>query len=175
MTHELQELDRRIERAIARIPDRLSNNAGERVRRDWAREFARCLGAAVMPVRHFALLPFHLHLLTDPVLMRLPTGYLVLDHPLTAEQFSWAFNIGWVHDCPTWWTLYGDRHPRLIVVSDRGKSLSVTDKLNRLSREGWHGPFEAPPSWSVVGPPTGVLRSLVLVEHPVDPAWFAQI
>jgi hypothetical protein len=172
---ELQELDRRIESTIPRVPDRLSTDAGRAIRAGWAREFARLLGAEVMPVRHFALLPFHLHLLTDPVLMRLPTGYLVLDHPLTAEQFSWAFNIGRVHDCPRWWTLYGNRHPRLIIVPDPGGALSLTDKLNRLSREGWHGPFEAPPTWAVVVPHSGPMRSLVRVEHPVDPAWFAQI
>jgi hypothetical protein len=173
----VRELDRRIESAIHRgPPDRLSTPKGEAVRVDWADTFARTLGGAVMPVRMLACLPFGPHLLTDPVVIRVRSGFVVLDHPENAGEFEWAFKHRskvLVHDCPTWRSLYENRHPRLIVCPDAGETLAVADLFNRL--DGWHGPFEAPPTWETVGLPTAPMRSLVRVEHPVDPAWFQQI
>jgi hypothetical protein len=181
VSEELAELDRRIEAAIRRVPDRLSRPKGERIRADWAREFARLLGGAVMPVRMFGLLPFHLHLLTDPLLLRLRTGYLVMDHPENAGEFEWAFELDTLRTpiqvlpCPRWWSLHENRHPRLIVVPDKGESLPVAELITWLTNQSWHGPYEAPPTWSVAGPQSGPFRSLFRVEHPVDPAWFERI
>ena len=176
------DLDRRIEAAIRRIPDRLSTPEGELVRLDWACTFALNLGGELAPVRHFAFLPFHLHLLTDPVLMRLRTGYLLLDHPQTVDLFDWAFEMdspcqrAQIVDVAHWWSLYDNRYPRLIVVPDRGESLLVAELLTRLTNQGWHGPYESPPTWEFAPGSSSrdPLRSLVRVERPVDPAWFEQ-
>jgi hypothetical protein len=181
VSEELAELDRRIEAAIRRVPDRLSRPKGEHIRADWAREFVRLLGGEVMPARMFALLPIHLHLLTDPLLLRLRTGYLVMDHPEGADEFDWAFELDTLRSfiqvlsCPRWWSLYENRHPRLIVVPDKGAALPVAELITRLADRGWHGPFEAPPTWEAVGPQSDLLRSLVRVERPVDPAWIERI
>jgi hypothetical protein len=175
----LQGLDRRIERAIVRIPDRLSTPQGEAVRVDWANTFARTLGGAVMPVRMLTCLPLGPHLLTDPVVIRVRFGFVVLDHPENAGEFDWAFNLHpsggctQVLDLPRWWSLHENRHPRLIAFPDARETLAAADLLNRL--DGWHGPFEAPPAWGAVGPQTEPMRSLVRVKHPVDPAWFSRI
>jgi hypothetical protein len=178
---DLQELDRRIERAIFRIPDRLSTPIGEAVRVDWAHEFARAMGGAVMPVRMLACLPFGPHLLTDPVVIRVRSGFVVLDHPERPQELEWVFDMDrsrtrvHIRMVPKWWSLFENRHPRLIAVPDAADPLPVTNRLNRLANVGWHGPFEAPPTWETVGLPTAPMRSLVRVEHPVDPAWFQQI
>ncbi len=155
---ELQELDRRIESAIRRIPDRLSIR--EDVRAGWADTFAQVLGGTREPMR---LLPIAPHLLTDPVLMRVRRAFVVLDHPTTAGEFKWAFRAAF-YDCPRWWSLYENRHPRLIVAPDKGETLWVSDLLSRVGY-GWHGPFEAPPTWE------GSNR----VENPVADEWFARI
>lgn len=181
MSDKFAELDRRIERAIVRIPDRLSTPKGERIRADWANTFARLLGGEVMPVRHFSFLPFHVHLLNDPVLVRKRTGYLLLDHPQTADLFDWAFEMdrprkrAQIVDVARCWSLYENRHPRLIVVPDKGESLPVAELITRLTNQGWHGPYEAPPTWSVAGPQSGPFRSLVRVEHSVADEWFERI
>jgi hypothetical protein len=181
VSEDLAELDRRIEAVIRRVPDRLSGPKGEHIRADWAREFARLLGGEVMPVRMFGLLPIHLHLLTDPLLLRLRTGYLVMDHPESAGEFDWAFELDTLRSrvqvlhCPRWWSFYENRHPRLIVVPDKGAPLPVAELITRLTDRGWHGPLEAPPTWEAVGSQSDLLRSLMRVEHPVDPAWFGRI
>jgi hypothetical protein len=182
VSEELAELDRRIEAAIRRVPDRLSHPKGEHIRAGWACEFARLLGAEVMPVRMFGLLPFHLHLLTDPLLLRLRTGYLVMDHPENAGEFDWAFELDTLRSraqvlhCPCWWSLHENRHPRLIVVPDKGAALlPVAELITRLADRGWHGPFGAAPTWEAADSQSPPLCSLMRVEHPVDPAWFGRI
>lgn len=183
MSDEFAELDRRIERAIVRIPDRLSTPEGELIRADWAREFARALGGEVMPVRHFAFLPIHPNLLTDPVLVRKRTGHLLLDHPQTADLFDWAFEMdrprkcAQIVDVARWWSLYENRHPRLIVVPDKGESLPVAELITRLTNQSWHGPYEAPPTWGFAqgSSPSSPFRSLVRVEHSVADEWFERI
>ena len=180
MSDEFAELDRRIERAIVRIPDRLSTTNGERIRADWADAFARVLGGAVVPVRMFAFLPFPTALLTDPLPIQVCGGLLVLDHPKNDHEFDSAFQLGvhrgrvQAHPCPRWWSLYDKRHPRLIVCPDPGEAVQLSDLLNRVGNT-WHGPFEAPPTWSVVGSQSGPFRSLVRVEHPVADEWFERL
>jgi hypothetical protein len=179
VSEELAELDHRTERAIVRIRDRLSTPERERIRADWANTFARLLGGEVMPVRMLACLRLPAHMLTDPVVVRVFTGYVLLDHPEAFGAFEWAFQqfsprIA-IYDCARWWSLYENRHPRLIVVPDKGESLPVAELITRLTNQGWHGPYEAPPTWSVAGPQSGPFRSLVRVEHPVDPAWFERL
>jgi len=159
---ELLEFDRRIETAIRRVPDRLSIR--EDVRTEWADTFARVLGGTRETMR---LLPIAPHLLTDPVLIRLRRAFVVLDHPQRAEEFKWALRVA-VYDCPRWWSLYENRHPRLIVVPDKGETLRVSDLTARVGY-GWHGPFEAPPTLAAVG------SSLFRVKNPVADEWFARI
>ena len=165
---ELLEFDRRTESAILRIPDRLSIR--EDVRAEWADTFARVLGATLEPVRMFNVLPLRLNLLTDPLLLRVRRAFVVLDHPQRAEEFEWAVRQPRVavYDCPRWWSLYENRHPRLIVVPDTGETLWVSDLLSRVGYS-WHGPFEAPPTLAAVG------SGLFPVKNPVDPEWFARI
>ena len=167
MSDTFSKLDRRIESAIRRVPDRLTDHPD--IRADWARAFAQCLGAAQQPVRMFGCLPFHLHLMTDPHLFRLYTGFVVLDHPETVGEFEECIYRGrvQVHDIAKWHSLYENRHPRLISIPDKGKIQTVADMINRL--RDFHGPFEAPPKWQAVG------SSVFRVEYPVDPAWFESL
>ena len=166
MHAELSELQRRVEASIVRIPDRLSTPAGEAVRADWAGVFAQTIGGTID--QQYISLPFHLLALTDPVLVRLRSGWVVLDHPSTAGAFEWVLTLdsvrSYVETVPTWWSLYEHRHPRLIVVPDRRSKLSLSRVINRLA--DFHGPFEGPASW---------LRDrrggLHRATHPVDSAW----
>jgi hypothetical protein len=180
VSEEFAELDHRTERAIVRIRDRLSTPEGERIRADWAREFARLLGGEVMPVRMLACLRLPAHMLTDPVVVRVFTGYVVLDHPEAFGAFEWAFQqfstrIA-IYDCARWWSLYEKRHPRLIACPDRGKVVQLPDLIDRVGYT-WHGPFEAPPTWEFAqgSSPSSPFRSLVRVEHSVADEWFERI
>ena len=174
MTDEIEELDRRIQRAIDRVPDRLSTPAGEALRREWVGIFGRCINATLEPARMFSSLRIHLHLLTDPWLFRCQSAWLVLDHPQAAEEFAWAFKRRvYVHACPRWWSLHENRHPRLIVVADKGKTAPLADMCMALTGDGFHGPFEAPPTWASAVPLSGVFQSLVRVRHPVVDEWMA--
>ena len=180
MSDEFAELDRRIERAIVRIRDRLSTPEGDLIRADWASTFARILGGTIAPVRMLASLPLPAHMLTDPVVVRVFTGYVVMDHPQTAELFDWAFQqfsprIA-IYDCARWWSLYEKRHPRLIACPDRGKVVQLPDLIDRVGYT-WHGPFEAPPTWEFAqgSSPSSPFRSLVRVEQSVADEWFERL
>ncbi len=177
---QVRELNRRIERAIVRIPDRLSTPEGEVVRADWASTFARVLGGTIAPVRMLGVLPVHPNLWTDPVVIRVCTGFAVLDHPPNSGLLDWAFQQCsprvQVHDCPTWWSLYERRFPRIIACPDAGKTLGVSELITRVGYS-WHGPFEAPPTWGYAlgSPPGDPFRSVVRVLNPVNPAWFDRL
>jgi hypothetical protein len=171
MHPDLIEMKRRIEAAIVRIPDGLSTDAGELVRHEWAEALAKTMGGTLD--HGWLSLPFQLCALTDPVLVRLRNGWVVLDHPVTASALEWVFSLDTLRapvyacDGSSWWSLYEHRHPRLLVVPDKGRRLSVSCVANRL--HDWHGPFEARPS--LVRDRKG---GLYQARNPVDPAWLAR-
>jgi|GEM_PF-2929510 len=168
MLPDLIEINSRIEAAIVRTPDGLSTDAGEFVRHDWTESFAKTIGGTLSHL--YVVLPFQICALTDPVLVRLRNGWVVLDHPTTAGAREWVFSLDTLRapvfpaNGPSWWSLYQNRHPRLLVVPDKRSKLSVSSVANRLL--DWHGPWEAPPSL-VRDRKGGLYRA----THPVDPAW----
>jgi hypothetical protein len=175
---QVRELNRRIERAIVRIPDRLSTPEGEVVRADWASTFARVLGGTIAPVRMLGVLPVHPNLWTDPVVIRVFTGYVVLDHPEAVGAFEWAFEqfsprVA-ICDCARWWSLYENRRPRLVACPDKGEVVQLSDLMARVGYT-WHGPFEARPTLEFAAGSRGPMRSVVQVEHPVADEWFDRI
>lgn len=167
------ELDRSLASAIRRGPrDRLHSR--EDVRRDWAQTMATTMGLSLVEERLLVSVPVQACLWTDPVLFRHRHAWLVLDHPASANEPEWPLRllsqrVG-VHDCPRWWSLYENRYPRLITVSDRQRVLPASDLLNRLGPD-WHGPFEAPPTWETVPGALGPMRGMVRVVHPVRSDW----
>lgn len=164
MNPELQALNQRIEASIRRIPDCLSRYPeGASVRAEFARIFSLCVGGTESHTGMYALLPMHLSLLTDPHLFVVPGGFLVLDHPTRACEHEWwlvGCNGLRVHSTPMWWSLYEDRHPRVIVSPHKGESVHLSAMLNRLTNEGFHGPFGQKPRLEVSRPGTGPVRSL---------------
>ena len=171
MHPDLIEMNRRIEAAIVRIPDGLSTDAGELVRHDWTEAFAKTIGGTLD--HGWLSLPFQLCALTDPVLVRLRNGFVVLDHPTTASALEWVFELDTARapvfpaTGPSWWSLYEHRHPRLLVAPDKRSKLSMDCVARRLA--DWHGPWEARPSLVRDGK-GGLYRA----THPVDPAWLAR-
>lgn len=164
---ELREFNQRIESCIRRTPDGLSRHPeGASIRAEFARIFGRCIGGTERGTGMYALLPMHLSLLTDPHFFIVPGGFFVLDHPTRSCEFNWSFDLDdrrgriQVHDAPTWWSLYENRHPRVIVSPHKGESVHLSAMLNRLTNEGFHGPFGQRPRLEVSRPGTGPVRSL---------------
>ncbi len=173
----MTELQRRIQRSITHLPDRLSSPKGEAVRREWATAMAGVMGGHLVEDSWLGLVPVHPHLWTDPVVIRLFTGTVVMDHPEVLGQFEDHMRLNSrrvaVYDCPRWWSLYAGRHPRLVVCPDKGEEVQLSDLCNRLSSIDWHGPWEAPPSLAYAPALSagGSWRSVVTVLNPVDPTW----
>jgi hypothetical protein len=166
-TSDLQSFNQRIESAIRRIPDRLSSlPEGESIRADYARIFGLCIGGMERPTGMYSLLPMHLSLLTDPHLFITRGGFVVLDHPESPSEFAWAFELSsqWrnihVHDTATCWSLYENRFPRVIVCPHKGESAHLSVMLNRLTNQGFHGPFLRRPTLVPSGLSTGPFQSL---------------
>jgi len=172
MNPELQAFNQRIEASIRRIPDCLSRHPeGASVRAEFARIFGLCIGGAEEPTGMYSLLPMHLSLLTDPHLFIVPGGFVVLDHPTRPGEFDWSFDLDGrrgvqVHDAPAWWSLYENRHPRFIVCPHKGETVHLSAMLNRLTHEGFHGPFLQRPTLELSGPSTGPFQSLQMRERP---------
>lgn len=173
MNCELQEFNRLIEASIRRIPDSLSSHAeGVSIRAEFARIFGLCVGGTEIHTGMYALLPMHLSMLTDPHLFIVRGGFLVLDHPTRACEFNWALDLEdrrgriQVHDAPTWWSLYELRHPRVIISPHRGESVNLSAVLNRLTNEGFHGPFLQRPTLELSGSSSGPFQSLQMRERP---------
>lgn len=172
MKSELQEFNQRIESAIRRIPDRLSSQPeGESIRADYARIFGLCIGGTERHTGMYSLLPIHLSLLTDPHLFIVPGGFLVLDHPTRSCEFDWSFDLGdrlgvRANSAPAWWSLYENRHPRLIVFSHKGESVHLSVMLNRLTNQGFHGPYLLRPTLEPNGLSTGPFQSIQVRERP---------
>jgi hypothetical protein len=166
MNLELQAFNQRIEASIRRIPDCLSRLPdGASIRAEFARIFGMCIGGMERPTGMYSLLPMHLSLLTDPHLFIVPGGFIVLDHPTRSGEFDWSFDLDGrrgvqVHDAPAWWSLYENRHPRIIACRHMGDEFLLSAMTNRLTREDFHGPFEMRPTLVVVGPSTGPFRSV---------------
>ena len=171
-TSELQSFTQRIESAIRRIPDTLSNHPeGASIRTGFALAFGMCIGGAERPTGMYALLPLHLSLLTDPHLFIVRGGFMVLDHPEVQSEYEWAFRQGdrpvvHVHDAPGWWSLYENRYPRVIACPHKGDQVMLSGMLNRLTREDFHGPFLRRPTLEPNGLSTGPFQSLKVRERP---------
>lgn len=171
MTDEFEDLDRRFERSITRIPDRFSTPSGEALRREWAEQMAAVMGGSLEsnPNRSLGVVPVHPHCWTDPVLIGLPLmGFVVLDHPVNLGWFEDHMRLHGrvaVHDCPRWWSLYEARAPRLVACPVDRKVIQLSDLCNRLTAIGWHGPWEAPPRWERHG----------RVDRPAPAHWVEQV
>lgn len=138
------------------------------IRAEYARKFGMTIGGAEKTNSAlWAVLPLHLVLLTDPHLYRVRCGFIVLDHPVRANEFAWAIKAQG-HDGPAWWSLYADRHPRLISIPDKGREVPLGDICGSLTCAGFHGPWKKPPTWEyTVGTVSGPFQSIRRVEHPL--------
>jgi hypothetical protein len=159
-----------VELLAARLTGAFHRGPADGLRADIRAEFARIFGMAIGGTEEthsalWAVLPLHLALLTDPHLYRVRCGFIILDHPVRAEEFAWALKAQ-VHDGPTWWSLYADRHPRLIAIPDKGREVPLANVCGSLTCAGFHGPWEKPPTWEyTAGTAHGFFRSIRRVEH----------
>lgn len=142
MNTEFIETVTRVTNSITRIPDRLSTPDGESARAQFARIFGDCIAAGVVNSDGLCLyIPFQASLLTDPIMYATQGALVVLDHPITAEQFEFAMSKVHIIPLPRKQSLYHDRHPRLIYIpTDRSKS-RASWMCDRLRRFEFRGPF----------------------------------
>jgi len=131
----------RIQAAITRVPDRLSNPKGEAIRAEYARIFGSCIaGHEPREGGLYLALPFQTSLLTDPVLYTAAARLLVLDHPTRSGQSEFAIDAH-VIDLPRQWSLYENRYPRLISCPSNGEGVAASWMINRLMSLDFKGPF----------------------------------
>ena len=138
----------RVNDAIMRVPDRLSNAKGEALRSQYARIF--CIGLLGHEQREgwqYLTLPFQTSLLTDPVLYLIAGGLLVLDHPTRPDASEFAFGKhAHVHDLPRHYSLYENRYPRTITCIrkgeiQKGEKYNLGLLINRFKEGNFRGPF----------------------------------
>ena len=132
-----------IQASITRLPDRLSNPKGEALQAEYAHIFGDCIaGHEYKEGGLYLALPFQASLLTDPVLYIVAGGLLVLDHPTRSGASEFAFgDRAHVHDLPRHWSIYENRHPRIITCSRKLEEIQASCMVNRLSAYEFHGPF----------------------------------
>lgn len=138
----------RVNDAIMRVPDRLSNPKGEALRSEYARIFGiGLLGHVQREGLQYLTLPFQTSLLTDPVLYLIAGGLLVLDHPTRPGASELAFGgHAHVYDLPRHYSLYENRYPRAITCIRKGEiqkggKYSLGLLINRLTEGNFRGPF----------------------------------
>jgi hypothetical protein len=144
MNPELLETIARVTKSITRIPDRLSTPVGESARAEFARIFSKCINAGMIdPEGLYLTLPFQASLLTDPVMYTADGDIFVLDHPTKPEQGEFAMNNAHIIKLHPNNSLYQNRYPRLIYIPTERKepAVSIGQRVNRLRRFEFHGPF----------------------------------
>jgi hypothetical protein len=150
MNHELTHATARVTGSILRIPDRLSTPQGAPARAAYARIFANCIAGHLEEEGWLYLsLPFQVALLTDPLLYIVAGGLLVLDHPTQSGQSQFALEPDsrtHTFDINRNWSLYENRHPRMISCARKGEDVRVGWMINQLATCDFRGPFHEGPS-----------------------------
>lgn len=143
--HQLTHATARVTGSILRIPDRLSTPQGATARAEYARIFGDCIAGQWQAEGWLYLsLPFQVALLTDPVLYIVAGGLLVLDHPTQSGQSQFALEPDsrtHTFDINRKWSLYENRHPRMITCARRGEEIRVGWMINQLATCNFRGPF----------------------------------
>jgi hypothetical protein len=128
-------------KSIKRVPDRLSTPEGESARAEYARIFGDCIASAKPDFEGLYLtLPFQASLLTDPVMFITGGGFVLLDHPIEAEQYEFAISAH-ILNLNRELSLYESRYPRLIVIPQKHEAIAASWMVNRLSKFEFKGPF----------------------------------
>lgn len=130
-----------VTKSIKRVPDKLSTPEGESARAEYARIFGDCIASAKPDFEGLYLtLPFQASLLTDPVMFITGGGFVLLDHPIKAEQYEFAISAH-ILNLNQDQSLYENRYPRLIVIPQKHETIAASWMVNRLMNLDFKGPF----------------------------------
>lgn len=141
MTNEFIEIQTKIINSIHRLPDKLSNPSGEKIRAEYAQIFEKSIiGHLDHEEFGYMALPFQASLLTDPIIFIVSGGHVILDHPVRDEQHIAMIPTHTV-SLNRRMSLYENRYPRLIALPKKHHKIPLSWMMNQLRQLDFVGPF----------------------------------